>query len=394
MISANLRTRYAALAAQPGALRFLALSLPMRLPIGTVGLGTLLHLRDLTGSIAFAGSVVGAQLVAMAAAAPLLGRIVDRRGPRGVLVACGLVCPIALAMLLAAGPLGMSGGVVFAVAVVAGAFTPPLTVLVRTLWRMRLSDPALRQTAFATDAVALELAYTVGPALIALAVALGPPGAPLALALAFTASAVSIMFASGGLDWWVPSEPSERHLLGPLRDARLIRLYATTFALALAFGVIEVAYPAFGRAAGADAWGPALLAICSIGSALGGVAYGGLHLAAPLARQVPVAMALIALGLAAHVPISDPWLLAPVAALAGLLIAPAMTMVSLLVAEIAPPKYATEAFTWSVTAIVTGIGAGMAAAGALIERVGLGSAFAMSAAAAALASALAVRLRR
>lgn len=390
----DLRGRYAALAAQPGALRFLVLSLPMRLPIGTVGLGTLLHLRDSSGSIAFAGSIVGAQLVAMAATSPLLGRIIDRNGPRGVLVACGIVCPIALALLLAAGRLGLSDGAILAVAIVAGGSTPPLTVLVRTLWRMRLSDPALRQTAFATDAVSLELAYTIGPALIAVAVALGPPGAPLALAIAFTAAAVPIMFVSGGLRWWVESESGERHLAGPLSDRRLLRLYATTFALALAFGVIEVAYPAFGRAVGADAWGPALLAVCSIGSAIGGVAYGGLHLTVPLARQIPVAMALIAAGLAAHVPIADPWLLVPVAAVAGLLIAPAMTMVSLLVAEIAPSKYATEAFTWSVTAIVTGIGAGMAAAGVLIERSGLGSAFAVGAAAAALASAIAVGLRR
>jgi predicted MFS family arabinose efflux permease len=33
----------------------------------------------------------------------------------------------------------------------------------------------------------------------------------------------------------------------------------------------------------------------------------------------------------------------------------------------APQKYATEAFTWSSTFIVSGIGAGMAAGGALAE---------------------------
>ena len=48
-----------------------------------------------------------------------------------------------------------------------------------------------------------------------------------------------------------------------------------------------------------------------------------------------------------------------------------MTVVTLLVARVAPPRYATEAFTWSATAIVTGVGAGMAAGGALVERAGL-----------------------
>ncbi|MBP8139369.1 MAG: hypothetical protein KAX82_01255, partial [Burkholderiales bacterium] len=91
----SFRARYAALFARADVLRFAALSLPMRMPIGTVGLGTLLHLRELTGSIAFAGSIVGAQFVAMAATSPILGRIADRRGPRGVLIATGVVCPLA-----------------------------------------------------------------------------------------------------------------------------------------------------------------------------------------------------------------------------------------------------------------------------------------------------------
>ena len=59
----SFRARYRALAEHPGALRLIALSLPMRMPLGTLGLGTLLHLRELTGSIAFAGTAVGVQLV-------------------------------------------------------------------------------------------------------------------------------------------------------------------------------------------------------------------------------------------------------------------------------------------------------------------------------------------
>lgn len=389
----SLRARYGALAAHGGALRFAAMSLPMRMPLGTVGLGTLLHLRELTGSIAYAGSIVGAQFVAMAAMAPIFGRIVDRRGPRGVLVATGIVCPLALALMLFAGPLGLSRGAILAVAIAVGAFSPPLTVLIRTLWRLRLADTALRQTAFALDAVVLELAYTIGPALIAIAVSVGPPSAALAMALVFTAAAVPLMFASGGLRWWTRPETVERHLLGPLRDAQLLIVFAATFALAMAFGAIEVGYPAFGRAAGADAWGPALIAICSVGSAAGGVVYGGLHVRVPLVRQLPIAMAAMAIPLAAHLPIADPWLLAPVAFVAGAMIAPAMTVVAMLVSEFAPPRYATEAFTWSATAIVTGLGAGMAIAGVLVERHGANGAFAWAAASAALASCLALALR-
>jgi MFS family permease len=385
--------RYAALFAHAGVLRFTALSLPMRMPIGTVALATLLHVRELTGSIAFAGSIVGVQLVALAMTAPFLGRIIDRRGPRGVLITTGIVCPFALGLMLAAGPLGLSHAAIVLVAIIVGGSSPPITILIRTLWRHRLEDAALRQAAYALDSVVLEIAYTIGPGLIALAVAIGPPGAPLALALVFSTIAVPLLFASGSLGWWQTQAEGERHVLGPLRDGRLIALFAATFTLTMAFGAIEVGYASFGRAVGEDAWGPILIAISSVGSAAGGLVYGSLPLRAPLVRQLTLVMAVFSIPLALHLPISNPWLLAPVAFVAGTLIAPAMVVVTLLVAELAPPRYATEAFMWSGTAILTGLGAGMAVSGVLVESHGPNGAFALAVGTAALAAALALRLR-
>ena len=380
--------------AHPGALRFVALSLVMRLPTGTLGLATLLHLRELTGSIAFAGAAVGAQLVAMAAMAPALGRIIDRRGPRGVLAITGIACPVAVATMLAAGPLGLSRSAMMAAAIAVGATAPPLASLIRTLWRMRLDDTDVRRTAFAIDAVVVETAFTIGPMLIALAIAVATPSAGLALALAFVVAAVPTMFASGGLAWWAPPPAAERHLLGPLREPRLIAVFAASFLLAMSFGAIEVGYPSYGRAAGADAWGPALLAICSFGSAVGGFVYGGLQPGGSHARQLAIGMACLAVGLAVHVPLVHPVAFALAAFGAGALIAPALVIVSMLVSDHAPSHYATEAFTWSATAIVTGLGAGTALAGALIERHGVPSAFACASASALAGACLAWALSR
>jgi predicted MFS family arabinose efflux permease len=162
----------------------------------------------------------------------------------------------------------------------------------------------------------------------------------------------------------------------------------------MAFGALEIGYPGLGRASGADAWGPALIAVSSLGSAIGGLAYGGLHLRTPLARQLPAVMAAMAVPLALHLAISDPLALAPVAFAAGMMIAPAMTVVSLLVSDFAPPKYATEAFTWSATAIITGLGAGMSITGALVERYGPNGAFAWASASALCAAGLALAIRR
>ena len=302
---------YRALFRHAGAARFAALSLVMRIPLGTVGLATLLHVRELTGSIAFAGSVVGAQLVAAASTAPLVGRIVDTRGPHGALLLTGLVAPLALATMLFAGRLGLSPGAIFAVALVAGAFSPPITVMVRTLWRMRLEDGPQRRTAFALDGVVLELAYTLGPLAIAAAVALASTTAAMGVAVAFTALAVPLLYASRALRWWKPAPPAQRHWLGPLTQTALLRIYAATFALTMTFGALEVGYPAFGRVVGADTWGPMLIAVNSIGSAVGGLVYGGLTLRTPLARQLPALMAVLAVPLAMHLPIGSPWVLLP-----------------------------------------------------------------------------------
>jgi predicted MFS family arabinose efflux permease len=389
----SLSARYRALFRHGGAARFAALSLAMRIPLGTVGLATLLHLRELTGSIMLAGSVVGAQLVASAVTAPFLGRLVDTRGPRGVLLATGIVAPAALALMLAAGVLRLPTPALFAVAVVAGAFAPPITVLVRTLWRMRLDEGPERQAAFAVDAVILELAYTLGPLAIALAIGLASTAAAMAVAVAATLAAVPLLFASGALAWWKPQPASERHWLGPLTARPLLVVYGATFSLTMAFGALEVGYPAFGRAAGADSWGPVLIAINSVGSALAGLVYGALTLRTPLARLLAVLIAAMAIPIALHLPVGSPWILAPFAFAAGTLIAPAMTTVTLLISTLAPARYATEAFTWSSTAIVTGIGAGMAIAGALVERFGPNGAFGFAAAAALVGAAIALLLR-
>ena len=60
---------------------------------------------------------------------------------------------------------------------------------------------------------------------------------------------------------------------------------------------------------------------------------------------------------------------------AGLAIAPAFTAQIMLVTDTTPPKYATEAFTWSSTCIVSGINLGTASGVALIEKFNIGAPF-------------------
>jgi MFS family permease len=175
-----------------------------------------------------------------------------------------------------------------------------------------------------------------------------------------------------------------------LGEPRLILLFAATFANALCYGLLEVGYPAYATALGSPALAGAFLAVNSLGSALGGGLFGGLHFKVPVERQFAFVMALMALPVLLHAWVDMPAAFGLVAFLAGALIAPSIACQSVLVSRLAPSHYATEAFTWASTFIVSGLGTGMALGGFLVETTGYRSVFATGAAVVGAVAAIAL----
>ena len=379
--------KYVAFVRQPHVARLLAVALLARMPIGMVGFSMLMFLREALGNFALAGAAAGIHFVAMAVAAPIQGRIIDRHGPRVPLMVTGMVQPLALVGVMLATLSQLPFGAIAFFAALSGAFASPITTLTRTMWRHRFDSEDDRRTAFALDAVAIELNFTVGPALIAAILAVAGTTVAFGFAIAVVVGAVTLYLASGVLNLFKRVAGAERHLLGPLTEWRLVLVFIATFGTAMAFGVLEVGYPAYGTQLAMPALAGILLAVNSIGSAVGGAIYGGTHFKAPIERQYAVVLALMSLPLFAHMALWSPLPFTVVAFFAGALIAPSITAQSVLVSRFAPAKYATEAFTWSSTFIVSGLGTGMAVGGALIESTGLASAFALAGGAAACMSA-------
>ncbi len=87
---------YLAFLRLPDVTRMVVVAFIGRLPIGMGGLAMLMFLRDRLGNFAISGSIVGAYFIAMATAAPVLGRLIDRIGPRRPLIVTGIVQPLAL----------------------------------------------------------------------------------------------------------------------------------------------------------------------------------------------------------------------------------------------------------------------------------------------------------
>ena len=386
--------KYVAFVRQPDVGRMLLAAVVSRMPIGMLAFSMLMFLREALGNFALAGSIVGIEYVAAAIAAPITGRIVDRYGPHRLLYVTGTVQPAALLAMLVTAKLGQSIALIIACAVVAGAFSSPITTLTRTMWRHRFSADEDRRTAFALDSVAIEINFTLGPSIMAAILAAFGATVAFGVVIVTIVLAFFAFMASPALRYFKrPDSTAERHLLGPLTDAHLRLLFLATFGLAMSLGLLEVGYPAYGIAAGVPAMVGLLLGVNSIGSVSGGALYGGLHFRMPVERQFCLAVGLMSVGLLLHtlvIPMVTAFFV--VAFLAGALIAPSIASQSVLVSRLAPEQYATEAFTWGSMCIVSGIGAGIALGGVLVESVGLPILFTVSGSIAAVTALLALSI--
>lgn len=384
--------RYAAIFAHPELRAAIAASIVGRLPIGITGLSILLLVQRATGSFADSGAMTAAYIAGLASIAPVLGRLIDRSGPRRVLSSCAIAFPGALFALVLAMRIAPSGTLNLALAFAAGASFPPITVCMRTFFRQRLRTESLLGAAYSLESVLIELIFIVGPMLVALLVALASPEAAVFLAAFCAAFGTLLFLRSPALAHWRTDPAEATTLLGPLAERGFPALLAVALGYAIAFGLVEIGITAFASETGRPALAGILLALMSAGSALGGLAYGSRTWGPPLTRQFAIALGLMGVGIALLAPITNAWIFALLSIVAGLVIAPALTIQSMLVAKIAAPRHATEAFTWSSTGLLSGIGIGMALGGWLIENSGWSATFAAASIAALGSAALALNL--
>ena len=101
-----------------------------------------------------------------------------------------------------------------------------------------------------------------------------------------------------------------------------------------------------------------------------GFAYGSRHFSWPLNRQIMAAGLWLASGSALMAACTATWTFLVACALTGLAFGPMITALSLQLGKLSPSQYSTEAFTWSMTLFMIGLGIGFWAGGTLIEHYG------------------------
>jgi MFS family permease len=386
--------RYAALLRPREMRQTIAASLLGRLPIGMTGLAILLLVQTATESFARGGAATASYVLGLAAVAPALGRLIDRHGPRSTLATCALAFPAALIALVLAVEGQSKPWLVLALAAAAGASFPPITVCMRTYLRQRLGEDPLLTAAYSLESVLIELVFIAGPMLVALFIALASPAIAVLFSAACGCAGTVLFLRTPALHAWHIDVPSVRRLLGPLGERGFIALIGVILCYSAAFGLIEIGLTAHATEKGAPALAGVLLGLMSAGSALGGLAYGSRSWRVPLARQFALTLALMGVGLLVLVLPWSAWPFALWSAFAGVVMAPALIIQSMLVATTARQEHMTEAFTWSASALLSGVGIGMALGGALLEYFRSPAVLAAGSAAALLAAASALALRR
>jgi MFS family permease len=319
---------YRAVLALPGVAAVTAVSFLARLPASAAAITLTLHVvLTLDHGYAAAGLVGAAATIGMAIGAPLLGRLVDRRGLRTMLV----LTLSAQAVFWGVAPF-LPYPALLTSALLGGLLGVPVYSITRQSIAV-LVPPKRRRPAFALDSMSVEISYIIGPAVGALlALQVSTQAAMWTVGACWLVSGTALMLLDP------PTHAAEASSSGsppPVRqwlDLRLLgALLATTAAVIVVFGT-ELSMIAGLELGGQAGWIPVVNAVWCVASIVGGFVYG----AARRSRSLPVLVGCLG---AAAVPVAlaGPWwsyalLLVPV----GLLIAPSMAASAETVSALAP----------------------------------------------------------
>ncbi|MBO2449466.1 MFS transporter [Actinomadura barringtoniae] len=354
-------TGYRRVLAVPGMAPLLSVSFLARTAItADVMALTMYVVLGLDMSYAAAGGVAAAMTAGMALGGPLLGRVIDWRGPRMVLLATA-TAQIAFWLSVPRLPYGLLLGAALA----AGLLMVPAQAVTRQAIAAT-TPPAQRRAAFALESIQGELSYMVGPPIVILCAAQVSPGlVAWAVGAAIVAGGAGIALLDPPLraaNEVAPGDshhPSHREWLGPGMIAALVMAFGTTVLLS----GTDLAIVATLEAADQVSWAAIVVAVYGVASITGGLIYGALP------RPLPTWLLLSLLGLAtipAGLAPSWPWLCVA-GACAGLLAAPTLSTVADTVSRLAPAGVRGEATGLQSSALSAGFALGSPLVGGAID---------------------------
>lgn len=351
---------YRAVWAVPALRRLTAVAFLVRIPATATAITLTLHVvLRLHMGYAAAGLMVAASTVGMGLGAPLMGRLVDRRGLRAMLTLTVSVAGVFWALAPA-----LPYPLLVTAAVFGGVLSTPVHAVIRQSVGV-LAPAQLRRTAYALDAMSVDLSYIVGPAVgTTLALALPGPWPLWIIGAGWVAAGAALWLLNpatrGAPDPDGPGPQQVGRWWSPRLGAALL---ATAASVYVVIGT-ELVMVAGLQGSGQTATIPVVNAVWCLASIGGGFAYGALR------RAIPFSALVAALG-AATLPlaVAGPWwsfalLLVP----AGLLCGPSLAAGAGAVSAIAPDHARGLVIGLHASALTTGGALATSLTGLMIDR--------------------------
>jgi MFS family permease len=377
---------YRQVLSRPGVQPLMLVAMLARVAPTAAGITLTLHVvLDLHRGYAAAGMVGAVSTIGVAIGAPALGRFVDRRGVRPMLLAT----TAAEVVFWSVAPM-LSYPVLLAVAFVAGALTLPVFSVVRQSLAVLVPEEQ-RRTAYSIDSMSVEISYMAGPALAVLVVT------GFSATVAMWAVGGATLLAGLGLyvlnpqttDADEPPAPAGARRTRVLHR-RLVAILAAAAGTTFVLGGTDVGIVALLREADQLHWSGIVFVAWGAYSLAGGFVYGAVR------RPLPSLVIIGLLGLCT-IPIGliDHWQwlclgLVP----AGLLCAPSLASGADAVSRLVPASVRGEAMGWYGSALTVGLSLGAPAVGAVVDHSGPGWAFAVAGAVGASVALIAMLVLR
>lgn len=391
--------RYRAAFSLPGTLEFSAAGFLARVTLAVYPIAIVLIISGRTGSYGYAGVVSGSYVLGGAVGNPIAAVLVDKRGQHRVLpwflIAHLISTAMFGALITAHAPLWT----LLPPAVLMGVTMLNIGALVRARWsHIWPGDAPERSTGYSVESTLDEVIFVLGP-LVATVLAIHThPLVTLGLALLLITVGTLWLAALRSTEPPVRARVAgERHEFA-LRYRGMALITGCMVFMGAVFGSVEVTMIAFCGQQGQRASAGWVVASFAAGSMVSALLYGGRHWRSSLLRRFTISAALfgvmpLLLFAATNVPV-----LALLAGVVGLGIAPTLIGAFSLVDSIVPANSLTEGLTWIGTGLSVGYGLGAAVVGGIADEHGARLAFSVPAgcalASAAFAIVLAARLRR
>ena len=354
----------------PAMRQALALGILVRIPIFAGGVLLTLHVvQTLHRNYGAAGLVTAAATICIAVSGPWRGRLLDTRGLRRVVMPSLVVTAICWSIAPFVGYLPL-----LCLAALAGLFVVPTFSIIRQAVIVAVPESD-RRTALSLDAVAVEVAFMVGPIIGIWAATIWPTS--------WVLFSIEMLGVLAGVGLWLvnPVMRADRGQADKEEDEplprkawfrpRFLAMCAAAAATTIVLSGCDISFVAALRQFDKVSLIGPVLAIWGLGSVIGGLVYGVLH------RSISAFLLLVGLSVAT-IPIAlapSVWPLAGLGFVAGLMCAPTITATVDQLSRVVPEAARGEAIGWHGSAMTAGSALGAPVAGLAIDQWGWGGGF-------------------